>query len=164
MSPVASVLRMDARNCWRVRTIESPISTGDQVRTMSFSKTKSPLMFPNPKIGLRSAVDNFVATAMRLGEGSILSGENTTVPRARTRRGFGSVIIERVVPYELQGTAAVRYLPAGLEADFYIPEWYVAQRLTPHYDAAQAWAANPLIKGYWVHHPAPSRRPASTAH
>ena len=43
-----------------------------------------------------------------------------------TRRGFGSVIIERVVPFDLQGTAAVSYLPAGLEAEFFIPERYLA--------------------------------------
>jgi light-regulated signal transduction histidine kinase (bacteriophytochrome) len=43
-----------------------------------------------------------------------------------TRRGFGSVIIERVVPFDLQGTAAVSYLPAGLEAEFFIPEAHLA--------------------------------------
>ena len=43
-----------------------------------------------------------------------------------TRRGFGSVIIERVVPFDLQGTASVTYLAAGLQAEFYIPERYVA--------------------------------------
>jgi light-regulated signal transduction histidine kinase (bacteriophytochrome) len=43
-----------------------------------------------------------------------------------TRRGFGSVLIERVVPFDLQGTARVSYLPAGLEARFYIPERHLA--------------------------------------
>ncbi len=43
-----------------------------------------------------------------------------------TRRGFGSVIIERVVPFDLQGTASVSYLPAGLEAEFFIPERYLS--------------------------------------
>lgn len=43
-----------------------------------------------------------------------------------TRRGFGSVIIERIVPFDLQGTAVVAYLPAGLEAEFTIPERYLA--------------------------------------
>jgi light-regulated signal transduction histidine kinase (bacteriophytochrome) len=43
-----------------------------------------------------------------------------------TRRGFGSVIIERVVPFDLQGTATVSYLPAGLEAEFFVPERYLA--------------------------------------
>ena len=43
-----------------------------------------------------------------------------------TRRGFGSVIIERIVPFDLQGTAQVQYLATGLEADFYIPERHIA--------------------------------------
>jgi two-component sensor histidine kinase len=53
-------------------------------------------------------------------------------PRVKepTRRGFGSVIIERVVPFDLQGTASVCYLPAGLEATFFIPERYIAANLT----------------------------------
>lgn len=43
-----------------------------------------------------------------------------------TRRGFGSVLIERVVPFNLQGTARVSYLAAGLEAEFFIPESHLA--------------------------------------
>ena len=42
------------------------------------------------------------------------------------RRGFGSVIIERIVPFDLQGRASVSYLPGGLEAEFFIPERYLA--------------------------------------
>jgi light-regulated signal transduction histidine kinase (bacteriophytochrome) len=52
-----------------------------------------------------------------------MGGPVVAVP---TRRGFGSVIIERVVPFDLQGTALVSYLPAGLEAEFSIPERYLA--------------------------------------
>jgi light-regulated signal transduction histidine kinase (bacteriophytochrome) len=52
-----------------------------------------------------------------------MGGPAVSVP---TRRGFGSVIIERVVPFDLQGTALVSYLPAGLEAEFFIPEKYIA--------------------------------------
>ena len=43
-----------------------------------------------------------------------------------TRRGFGSVIIERVIPFDLQGTATVHYLPSGLEANFFIPDRHIA--------------------------------------
>jgi light-regulated signal transduction histidine kinase (bacteriophytochrome)/CheY-like chemotaxis protein len=43
-----------------------------------------------------------------------------------TRRGFGSVIIERVIPFDLQGVVAVRYAPAGLEAEFFIPAQHIA--------------------------------------
>ena len=52
-----------------------------------------------------------------------IGGPVVTVP---TRRGFGSVIIERVVPFDLQGTASVSYFAAGLEAEFFIPERHLA--------------------------------------
>ncbi len=41
------------------------------------------------------------------------------------RRGFGTTIIERSVPFELQGQAALRYAPTGLEAEFAIPARFV---------------------------------------
>ncbi len=44
---------------------------------------------------------------------------------APNRRGFGTTIIERSVPFELQGQAALRYAPTGLEADFTIPARFV---------------------------------------
>jgi light-regulated signal transduction histidine kinase (bacteriophytochrome) len=52
-----------------------------------------------------------------------MGGPVVSVP---TRRGFGSVIIERVVPFDLQGTALVSYFAAGLEAEFFIPERHLA--------------------------------------
>ncbi len=42
-----------------------------------------------------------------------------------TRRGFGSTIIERSIPYELKGEASLRFNLSGLEADFLIPAQYV---------------------------------------
>ena len=42
-----------------------------------------------------------------------------------TRRGFGSLIVERSIPHELRGSAAVRFAPGGLEADFVVPARYV---------------------------------------
>jgi CheY-like chemotaxis protein len=49
-------------------------------------------------------------------------GPRVTPP---VRRGFGSVIVERSVPFDLQGTADVRYPVAGFEADFFIPGRHV---------------------------------------
>ena len=43
-----------------------------------------------------------------------------------TRRGFGSLIVERSIPHELKGSAAVRFAPGGLEADFVVPARYVS--------------------------------------
>lgn len=45
--------------------------------------------------------------------------------QAPTRRGFGSVVIERTVPFDLQGTAEIRYSLSGVEADFFIPAKHV---------------------------------------
>lgn len=45
--------------------------------------------------------------------------------RPPARRGFGSAIVERTVPFDLQGTAEVRYAADGLEADFSIPARHV---------------------------------------
>jgi light-regulated signal transduction histidine kinase (bacteriophytochrome) len=58
--------------------------------------------------------------------------------RVPTRRGFGSVIIERVLPFDLQGTALVHYLPWGLEADFFVPDQHVASALIAAEGIAEA--------------------------
>ncbi|GGD65274.1 GAF domain-containing protein [Erythrobacter arachoides] len=44
--------------------------------------------------------------------------------KAPQRRGFGSTIIERSIPFELKGDAEVRYNLGGVEADFLIPSKY----------------------------------------
>lgn len=51
-------------------------------------------------------------------------GPRVTQP---TRKGFGSTIIDRSVPYDLGGTARVDYKPAGLEALFRIPARHVSK-------------------------------------
>ncbi len=45
---------------------------------------------------------------------------------APTRHGFGSTIITRSIPHDLQGEADVRYKLAGVEADFLVPARYLA--------------------------------------
>ncbi|MER2266256.1 HWE histidine kinase domain-containing protein [Methylobacterium oxalidis] len=45
--------------------------------------------------------------------------------QAPTRRGFGTTIIERSIPYELKGEAEVRYELTGLRARFVVPPAYV---------------------------------------
>ncbi len=45
---------------------------------------------------------------------------------APTRHGFGSTIISRSIPHDLQGEADVRYRLAGLEAEFLVPGRYIA--------------------------------------
>lgn len=46
---------------------------------------------------------------------------------APARKGFGTTIIERSVPYDLGGTAEIRYLRSGVEADFCIPARHVSE-------------------------------------
>ena len=43
-----------------------------------------------------------------------------------SRKGFGTTIIERSVPYDLGGAASARYVETGFEADFRIPARHVA--------------------------------------
>ncbi|RNJ62487.1 MAG: GAF domain-containing protein [Porphyrobacter sp. IPPAS B-1204] len=49
---------------------------------------------------------------------------------APTRHGFGSTIITRSIPHDLQGEADVRYKLAGVEADFLVPARYLAAAYT----------------------------------
>ena len=44
-----------------------------------------------------------------------------------TRRGFGSTIIERSIPFELGGDAKVEYKLSGLEAEFCVPALMVVR-------------------------------------
>lgn len=69
---------------------------------------------------------------------------------APTRHGFGSTIVTRSIPHDLQGEADVRYKLAGLEADFLIPARYLSAAEGP---ARSAPAPSP----------APETRPAATA-
>jgi two-component sensor histidine kinase len=45
--------------------------------------------------------------------------------KAPTRRGFGSIVIERSIPYDLKGEATVSYDQMGLRASFVIPATFV---------------------------------------
>lgn len=73
--------------------------------------------------------------------------------RAPTRRGFGTTIIERSIPYELKGEAEVRYELAGVEARFTIPPAFVqnASRAAPkavravHAEALRGLAGSVLV-------------------
>ncbi|TCM54394.1 light-regulated signal transduction histidine kinase (bacteriophytochrome) [Rhizobium sp. PP-F2F-G48] len=51
------------------------------------------------------------------------SGGPAVLPPTRT--GFGSALIDRSVPYDLDGRSAVTYAPGGVEADFVLPAKHV---------------------------------------
>jgi light-regulated signal transduction histidine kinase (bacteriophytochrome) len=71
-----------------------------------------------------------VAIDWRLDEdGSLLldwAEEGGPAVIAPTRRGFGSTVIERSIPYDLGGHAEVHYRLTGLEARFCVPSAHVA--------------------------------------
>lgn len=46
--------------------------------------------------------------------------------QAPTRQGFGTTIIEKTIPYELQGKVETRYLVTGFEADIMIPSVFIS--------------------------------------
>ena len=48
-----------------------------------------------------------------------------------TRKGFGTTIIERSIPFELKGEAKLSYKTSGLEAHFVIPSAFVPQFKKP---------------------------------
>ncbi|WP_347301883.1 HWE histidine kinase domain-containing protein [Croceibacterium sp. TMG7-5b_MA50] len=62
----------------------------------------------------------------KLGDLQISWRESGGPPvRPPQRRGFGSTIIERSIPYELRGAANLRHKLSGVEADFTIPSRFV---------------------------------------
>jgi light-regulated signal transduction histidine kinase (bacteriophytochrome)/CheY-like chemotaxis protein len=92
------------------------------------------------KYGALSAVTGRLEIEWRrLGNGDcelvwIETGGPTT--RAPTRVGFGSVLIGRSIPFELDGSASLEYPPEGVRARFLIP----ARHVQAEDDAAQGEA------------------------
>ncbi|MFC4293506.1 HWE histidine kinase domain-containing protein [Novosphingobium tardum] len=82
----------------------------------------------------------------REDDGSLrLSWRETGGPPVKPpqRRGFGSTIIERSIPYELKGSAQIRYLLSGIEADFVIPGRFVSEDRTAPPASDQAPSRGP---------------------
>lgn len=81
------------------------------------------------KYGALSTDSGSVDVTLRLvdGEGLYLRWKEVGGPAvvAPTRRGFGSVILERSVPFDLQGTAELHFRLGGVEAEFFIPQHHV---------------------------------------
>lgn len=46
-----------------------------------------------------------------------------------SRRGFGAVLLDRSVPYDLQGTSEIDYHPEGVEARITVPSRFTVDRL-----------------------------------
>ncbi len=81
------------------------------------------------KYGALSVGGTVTVQAARLpGEGLRLRWRERGGPavQAPTRRGFGTTLIERMVPFDLQGSAELRFAVGGLEAEFMVPENYLS--------------------------------------
>lgn len=66
---------------------------------------------------------------------------------APTRRGFGSTVIERSIPYDLGGHAEISYRLAGIEAQFCIPSIHVVSVLPDVTGTDRAKPAAPVVPG-----------------
>ncbi|SER05692.1 HWE histidine kinase domain-containing protein [Sphingobium sp. YR768] len=66
---------------------------------------------------------------------------------APTRRGFGSTVIERSIPYDLGGHAEINYRLAGIEAQFCIPSRHVVSVLPDRVETERAKPAAPVTAG-----------------
>ncbi|SNS87646.1 Bacteriophytochrome (light-regulated signal transduction histidine kinase) [Sphingomonas laterariae] len=108
------------------------------------------------KYGALSDSGEVVITWSLDQDGSLLidwterGGPAVTAP---SRRGFGSTIIERSIPYDLGGLAEINYRLAGVEAHFCVPSRHVAGVAAEAITAAPAGPAsvNPQpLKGQCV--------------
>ena len=63
--------------------------------------------------------------------------------QAPTRRGFGTTVIERSIPFELKGEADIAYDLTGVRARFVVPASHVHRAEAPEGAAAVAVAAAP---------------------
>lgn len=83
------------------------------------------------KYGSLSVPNGRAEISWNLGEGGdlLVSWHEFGGPpvQAPSRKGFGTTIIERSVPYDLGGSATADYHPAGLEAKFRIPARHVSE-------------------------------------
>ncbi len=75
-----------------------------------------------------------------------------------TRKGFGTTIIDRSVPYDLGGAAIIEYKPAGVEASFRIPARHVTEPREGKVPTAVAYPRSS------IGHPAPPPRQMLVGH
>ncbi|MCK0119020.1 GAF domain-containing protein [Loktanella sp. F6476L] len=64
--------------------------------------------------------------------------------QAPLRRGFGSTIIEKTIPYELKGKVETRFLLTGFEADLTIPSRFISNEKEPVLPTTQSNDAKPM--------------------
>lgn len=89
------------------------------------------LMTNSAKYGALTDQSGHVSIDLRInGDGQLIIAwrERGGPPvKAPTRRGFGTTIIERSVPYELSGSVETRFTLTGFEADIMVPSNFVSE-------------------------------------
>lgn len=78
------------------------------------------------RVEIRWTLDDFDALVLHWRE------FDGPMVRAPMRQGFGTTIIERSIPFELEGEADIRYELDGLQARFVLPQRFVEQGSTEH--------------------------------
>lgn len=114
-------------------TGDYPMLSPDAYSTMALVFHE--LVTNSAKYGALTDQSGHVALDFRIGSDGALNidwEERGGPPvRAPTRRGFGTTIIERTVPFELQGTAETRFKVTGFQAHFMIPSIHVTAATPP---------------------------------
>jgi light-regulated signal transduction histidine kinase (bacteriophytochrome)/CheY-like chemotaxis protein len=103
------------------------------------------LSSPGGRLSVSWAIDAAGACAIIWQESG---GPQVQVPR---RRGFGSVLIERSIPFDLGGTSSVEYYPDGVQGLFTLPARHLAvaesepapAAAAPMIDSSDPFAARP---------------------
>ncbi len=89
------------------------------------------LVTNSTKYGSLSVAEGYVQIQWRRDDGGdfILTWEEHGGPKVArpTRKGFGTTIVDRSVPYDLGGAAEMHYDPSGFRARFRIPARHVSE-------------------------------------
>ena len=132
-APLKRLLRAEAK-AWARGAIESIVFDGPPVLLDSRAYQTLALVFHElmtnaAKYGSLSVSEGRLFVRWSLSEEGALSifWEETGGPKVSTptRRGFGSIVVEQTVPFELQGEARIEYRPDGVWALFVVPAAHV---------------------------------------
>ena len=121
---------LNGRNDRLVVTGDSPLLTPEAFSTMALVIHE--LVTNSAKYGALTDQSGTVSITLRTTPDGALMIEwrerGGPPVQAPTRQGFGSTIIERTVPFELNGKVQTRFNLAGFEADIMIPSRYVSEQ------------------------------------
>lgn len=114
----------------RVVTTGQPVLLNPQAYS-TMALVLHELVTNSTKYGSLSVPEGKVQIAWSRNDASdlLIEWKESGGPRvhAPTRKGFGTTIIDRSVPYDLGGVASIEYLPEGVEACFRIPARHVSE-------------------------------------